>query len=112
MSNSNLPPFNRPPMQQGCYPQPTVTMPDPNNPCAMLAFYTLAAAQVSAGGQPLQVRDGERWITYQKSDLKFIEAQINKYQQLCNNGGMGGRGRAVRMGGIHKHPMGRYSPYF
>lgn len=67
-----------------------------DNPCAMLSALRAAYYQLLAGQARAQVRNGDQWLTWQRSDAKTLEREIRRLEIICETGV--NVGRAVRVG--------------
>ena len=67
-----------------------------DNPCAMLPALRAAYYQLLAGQARAQVRNGDMWTTWHRSDAKTLEREIRRLEVICETGM--NVGRAVRVG--------------
>lgn len=67
-----------------------------DNPCAMLSALRAAYYQLLAGQARAQVRNGDQWLTWQRSDVKTLQQEIRRLETICEAGM--NAGRAVRVG--------------
>ncbi|MEK9282818.1 hypothetical protein MTR72_24840 [Bradyrhizobium sp. ISRA442] len=78
-----------------------------DTPCAMLAQLRAAYYQLLAGKALAQVRNGDMWTTWHRSDAKALQHEIRRLEVICESGI--NTGRAVRVGPLHMHhPRVRY----
>ncbi|MEY9184551.1 hypothetical protein ABIA41_005986 [Bradyrhizobium sp. USDA 313] len=70
--------------------------PTVDNPCAMLSALRAAYYQLLAGQATAQVRNGDMWTTWHRSDSKTLQHEIRRLEAICE-GGLSA-GRAVRVG--------------
>lgn len=67
-----------------------------DNPCAFLPQLRAAMYQLMAGQARAQVRNGDQWLTWHRSDLKALQHEVRRLETTC--GAAAYRGRAVRVG--------------
>ena len=102
----NPPPskLNRPPVDMGCYGAPSAPPQTVTDPCSLLPQLYAAQAALLSGQQTVQVRDGERWISYAPGNAKQLTELIARLQMQCPQsasnpmGAPDPRHRAVRAG--------------
>ena len=83
------------------------TVPVVDSPCAMLSALRAAYYQLLAGQARAQVRNGDKWLTWHRSDVKTLQHEIRRLETICEAGV--NVGRAVRVGPYV--PMGRHLRY-
>lgn len=67
-----------------------------DNPCAMLPQLRAALYQLMAGQAKAEVRFGEQWTRWQRSDVKSLQHEVRRLEAICESGI--NAGRAVRVG--------------
>lgn len=67
-----------------------------DNPCAMLPQLRAALYQLMAGQAKAEVRFGEQWTRWQRSDVKALQHEVRRLEVICESGM--NVGRAVRVG--------------
>ncbi len=68
------------------------------DPCSLLPQLRAAYYQLLAGGATAEVRDGDRWMRYQRGDTKTLKAEIARLEMQCVNGRTSHRPRAIVAG--------------
>lgn len=66
-----------------------------DDPCAFLPQLRAALYQLLAGQARAQVRNGEQWLTFHRSDAVALRQEVRRLEVIC---GAGGQARAVRVG--------------
>ncbi|MET4603269.1 hypothetical protein ABIB90_002747 [Bradyrhizobium sp. JR4.1] len=67
-----------------------------DNPCALLSALRAAYYQLLTGQARAQVRNGDQWLTWHRSDVKTLQHEIRRLESICEAGV--NVGRAVRVG--------------
>lgn len=67
-----------------------------DNPCAMLPQLRAALYQLMAGQARAEVRHGDQWFRWQRSDVKALQHEVRRLEVICESGI--NAGRAVRVG--------------
>jgi hypothetical protein len=62
----------------------------------MLSALRAAYYQLLAGQARAQVRNGDQWLTWHRSDVKTLQHEIRRLETICEAGV--NVGRAVRVG--------------
>jgi hypothetical protein len=88
-------PFDRRPLNKGCYPAQPAPPAEVTDPCAMLPKLRGALYALMSGGQSQRVRDGEREMWFHAASIPQLRAEIRKLETMC---GPGAGARAVRAG--------------
>lgn len=66
------------------------------NPCAMLPQLRAALYQLMAGQTKAEVRNGDQWLRWQRSDVKALQHEVRRLEMICESGL--NVGRAVQVG--------------
>ncbi|MGY4289162.1 hypothetical protein ACVWXO_008382 [Bradyrhizobium sp. LM2.7] len=72
-----------------------------DNPCAMLPQLRAALYQLMAGQARAEVRHGDQWFRWQRSDVKALQHEVRRLEVICESGISAGR--AVRVGPYVAH---------
>jgi hypothetical protein len=77
------------------------TPPTVDDPCALLPQLRAALYQLLSGQARAQVRNGDQWLTWHRSDVKTLQHEVRRLENIC--GYAANQGRAIR--------VGPYSPF-
>ncbi len=92
----------RAPLNQSAYPTPSGPPQAIFDECAVRPQLRAAYYQLLAGAQSAQVRDGDRWQTFQRGDNVELRKAIQRIEMTCDPRYR--HGRAIRAGG-YRRPM-------
>lgn len=75
------------------------TLPDINDPCAMVTYLKTQYLALLGGGAPISVRFADREVKYSTGNIEQLAAEILRFEGLCaKSQGMATRRFAGRLG--------------